>query len=302
MWRSVVINQASKLSLWKQQLYIQQKENYLVPLEDVAVILIEAKEVTITAPLLSAIAEYGITLLTCDQQFLPCGQWLPFSQYHRSLKILNLQLKMSEPLKKQLWQKIVQQKIKNQAWILDYSGHDIAAHRLNKLANEVKSGDKELAESQAASIYFKVLFKEGFNRKNEHPVNAYLNYGYTILRSAVARSLTQYGFLSIIGIHHRSELNAFNLADDFIEPFRQLVDLAVYHKMIAEEINLSLSVQDRHELVKLLNYDIRINNKNYNVLAAIDKTIQSFQASMIHKDSSLLKLPEMVCLKEHAYE
>lgn len=302
VWRSVVINQPAKLSLWKQQLLIRQEEDYSVPLEDIAVIIIEAREVVITAPLLSALAKYGITLLTCDEQFLPCGQWLSFAQYHRSLKILNLQLNMSEPFKKQLWQKIVQQKIKNQAWILDYSGHDIAAKRLNKLAQEVKSGDKGLSESQAAAIYFRVLFDKGFNRKSKHPINTYLNYGYTILRSAVARSLTQYGFLPIMGIHHRNELNTFNLADDFIEPFRQIVDLNVYTRIGYQEINPELSTKDKQDLIKLLNYEIRINSRSYNVLAAIDKTIQSFQAALINKAPTLLMLPEIILLKEHQYE
>lgn len=87
-WRSIYISQPAKLSLQQQQLLIQQESGITIPLEDIAVIVVESREVVITAPLLSALAEQGITLLTCNQQFLPCGQWLPFAQYHRSLKIL----------------------------------------------------------------------------------------------------------------------------------------------------------------------------------------------------------------------
>ena len=110
-WRSLLIRDGGKLSLQRQQILIQQNsKNYTVPLEDIAVIVIESPETLITAPLLSALAKNGITLLTCDEQFLPCGQWLPYSQYHRQLKTLKLQLNASEPQKKQLWQAIVRQK------------------------------------------------------------------------------------------------------------------------------------------------------------------------------------------------
>ena len=117
-WRSLLIQNSGKLSLHREQMLIRQNgESYTVPLEDIAVIVVEHRETLITAPLLSALAEYGTTLLTCDEQFLPCGQWLPYSQYHRQLKTLKLQLNISEPLKKQLWQHIVRRKILNQAFV-----------------------------------------------------------------------------------------------------------------------------------------------------------------------------------------
>ena len=118
-WRSIVISKPARLSLQHQHMVIRQDEDIPVPLEDIAVVVVDAKEVVLTVPLLSALAQYGVTLLTCDEQFLPCGQWLPFAQYHRCLKILKLQMNMTAPQKKQLWQQIVRQKIRNQAWVLD---------------------------------------------------------------------------------------------------------------------------------------------------------------------------------------
>lgn len=130
-WRSLLIQNGGKLSLQRRQLLIQQNgESHTIPLEDIAIIIIENRETLITAPLLSALAEHGTTLLTCDEQFLPCGQWLPYAQYHRQLKILKLQLNISEPLKKQLWQHIVRQKILNQAFVANETGNDLAAKRL----------------------------------------------------------------------------------------------------------------------------------------------------------------------------
>lgn len=300
-WRSIYISQPAKLSLQQQQLLIQQESGITIPLEDIAVIVVESREVVITAPLLSALAEQGITLLTCNQQFLPCGQWLPFAQYHRSLKILRQQINMSEPLKKQLWQKIVQQKIRNQAWVLNETGHDIAACRLHALADEVKSGDKHHAESQAAALYFRVLFGDLFTRQQENHINAQLNYGYTIIRSAIARSLVQYGLLPTLGIHHHNELNAFNLADDMIEPYRPLVDLAVWEqtKQNADGI---LNSRTKQQLIALLHHQIQLEQKTYSVLSCIDRHTQSLQIAISEQNSKRLQQPQLLPLKEQSYE
>ena len=123
-WRTVIIQNGGKISLKNNQLLIQQQqEKITVPLEDIAVILIENRETIITTPLLSALAKQGITLITCDEQHLPCGQWLPFNQFFRPLKILKLQLNISLPLKKKLWSRIVKQKILNQAFVLQQLNH-----------------------------------------------------------------------------------------------------------------------------------------------------------------------------------
>lgn len=301
-WRSLLISRPAKLSLQQQHLLIQQEESIPVPLEDIAVIVVESREVVITTPLLSACAQNGITLLTCDEQFLPCGQWLPFAQYHRSLKILRQQMNMTQPQKKQLWQQIVKQKIRNQAWMLDYSGHDIASDRLNALADEVKSGDKGYAEGQAAALYFPLLFGDAFTRSSESGINACLNYGYSIIRSAVARALVQYGFLPALGLHHRSELNPFNLADDFIEPYRPIVDLLAYEHLSSGSLKDTLTPEFKRKLIELLCHQILLDKQKYSVLAAIDRTIQSFQTALSENNPKLLKLPQMLPLKVHAYE
>ncbi|MDO4434335.1 MAG: type II CRISPR-associated endonuclease Cas1 [Alysiella sp.] len=299
-WRSIVISKPARLSLQNRHLLIKQEDEITVPLEDIAVMVIEAREVVLTAPLLSALAQNGITLLTCDEQFLPCGQWLPFAQYHRCLKILKLQINQSLPQKKQLWQQIVKQKIRNQAWLLDYSGHDIAASRLKVLADGVKSGDKTFHESQAAALYFPLLFGDGFTRGQENSANGCLNYGYSITRSAIARALVQYGFHPALGVHHCSELNAFNLADDLIEPYRILVDLFVFeHKNRLPE---DLDTAWKSRLVALLHHQIKLDGKTYSVLAAIDRTVQSLQVALTQSDAALLKLPEMLPLKVQGYE
>ncbi|MDY4279586.1 MAG: type II CRISPR-associated endonuclease Cas1 [[Pasteurella] mairii] len=302
-WRSILISHGGKLSLQRQQMLIQQDENeFTVPLEDIAIIVIESRETVITVPLFSALAQYGITLLTCDEQFLPCGQWLPFAQYHRQLKTLKLQLEMSQPQKKQLWQVIIQQKIRNQAFVLTQSYHVKEAKMLYAMANQVKSGDKDNVEAQAALLYFQTAFGKDFRRWQENRINAHLNYAYTVLRSAVARALVQYGWLPTLGLFHHNEQNPFNLADDFIEPFRPLVDLMVWRLWQEGKLEDGLTPATKQQLIRLLHYQISINQQTFSVLAIIDRTISSFQIALISRNAQQLKLPEMLPLEEHGYE
>lgn len=302
-WRSILISNGGKLSLQRKQMLIQQENaEFTVPLEDIAIIVVESRETVITVPLLSALALNGITLLCCDEQFLPCGQWLPFNQYHRQLKTLKLQLDASQPLKKQLWQKIVQQKITNQAFVLNHLHDSTKAKRLKKMVRQVKSGDPQNLEGQAALIYFPTLFGNAFHRDDENHINAHLNYAYTVLRSAVARSITLYGWLPQLGLFHRSEQNPFNLADDFIEPFRPLVDLLVWELLQQDKLETGLTPHNKQRLIKILHHQIQFQQETFSVLAAIDRTIASLQACFTAKDANLLKLPEMLPLKEHQYE
>lgn len=303
-WRSILISKGGKLSLQQQQMLIQQEGNeFTIPLEDIAIVVVESRETVITFPLLSAFGLHGITLLSCDEQFLPCGQWLPFNQYYRQLKTLKLQLEISQPLKKQLWQRIVQQKVRNQAKVLALCGFKEKSDRLYTLANRVKSGDKENIEAQSAVVYFEALFGSEFRRKDEECViNAHLNYAYTVMRSAVARNLVLYGWLPQLGLFHHNELNAFNLADDFIEPFRPLVDLLVWNLFNKNQLSTSLTPNTKQQLIKLLHYQVLFKQEKVSVLTAMDKAISSFQAALSQKKAEILYLPEIGTLMEQEYE
>ncbi|HGG9501159.1 TPA: type II CRISPR-associated endonuclease Cas1, partial [Neisseria meningitidis] len=206
------------------------------------------------------------------------------------------------PLKKQFWQHIVRQKILNQAFIADETGNDLAAKRLRTLASEVRSGDTGNREAQAAALYFQALFGEKFTRNDNNAVNAALNYTYAVLRAAVARTLTLYGWLPALGLFHRSELNPFNLADDFIEPLRPLADLTVIHLYEQGRLKAELTPGIKQHLIKTLHYQISIERQHFSTLAAIDKMVSSFQAGVTDKNAKQLKLPEILPLKEYRYE
>ena len=207
------------------------------------------------------------------------------------------------PLKKQLWQRIVQQKIRNQAKVLSLCQHQEKSERLLRLANLVKSGDKDNLEAQSAVIYFSGLFGTHFRRKEEdNAINIHLNYAYSVMRSAVARSLVLYGWLPQLGLFHHSELNAFNLADDFIEPFRPLVDLLVWNLLEKGLLTTNLSPISKQQLIKILHHQLCFNQEKVSVLTAIDKAIASLQIALIQKNAALLQLPEIDTLQEYQYE
>lgn len=297
-WRSLIISHPSKLSLKNNQLCIEQGEIWSVPLEDISAIVIESKQVLITESLLSKLCENNTVVYFCDSKHIPNGYLLPYYQHSRQLKVLKEQILLSEPFKKRCWQRIIKQKVINQAYVLRCIGKFDIEKRLLKMLSNIDSGDTKNIEGQVAKIYFKELFERGFNRNFDNIYNACLDYGYTILRGAIARSIAQYGYIPSLGIHHKSELNNYNLADDFIEPFRPIVDL-----WTRQNINLKdeFRTKIRNELVDLLNYDVIIDGKRNCVLNAINIMLSSFTTSIQSKDYEKLLVPIIVPLERHTY-
>ena len=176
---------------------------------------------------------------------------------------------------------------------------ELMAEHLENLAQKVKSGDTENKEAIAAKGYFPTLFGKNFNREYDNIYNNCLNYGYSIIRGAIARSIVSYGYMPAIGIHHKSELNNYNLADDFIEPFRPIVDLWVKTNI---QDNTEFDKYIRAELVNLLNADIFIQGKLQSVNNAINVMIASYTTAINANDYKKLELPEIIPIRIHSYE
>lgn len=297
-WRSVFVSQPARLKCKNRQLQIEQAgEVVCVPLEDVGAIVVESQQVNMTTSLLASFAQTHIAVFVCDDKHMPCGVMQPFHQHSRQRKVLSSQLMASKPFLKRCWQLIVQQKIYNQAECLRLCGKDSYVG-VKALAGEVLSDDSTGRESYAARLYFSSLFPN-FLRREERAQTAALDYGYAILRGVIARSLASYGLQPALGVHHCSELNAFNLADDLIEPFRPLVDLWVATNYLeAEEFTLQM----RQELVALLHYDIKIDGRRQTVLRAIEIATGQLAAAFVEKQAAKLVLPELIGLNEHSYE
>ena len=298
-WRSVIITQPTKLSVKNRQLKITQDEEYSIPMEDISSIVLETPQINISSKVMSLMAENKIVMYSCDDKHIPNGIFIPFAPHSRQLKTLKNQLECSESFNKRCWQKIVIKKVLNQSRVLKLSEKNLMGEHLENIAKKVNSGDTTNMEAIAAKGYFSTLYGKGFNRNYDNIYNAALNYGYSIIRGAIARTIVSYGYMPSIGIHHKSELNNYNLADDFIEPFRPIVDLWVKLN-INEEIEFDKYV--RANLVNLLNVNVRIQGKLQSVNNAINIMIASYTTAINQKDYKKLELPEVLPLEIHCYE
>lgn len=291
--RTLVFSNPMNLSLKNQQLVIVYKdtpdEKITVPIEDVGVVVLEHQQISITLPLVNALTDNNVQLVICNDKGLPHSMLLNLDTNVTQGQTLRNQMNAGEVLKKQLWKQIVEAKIHNQANLLDKVGCD--GNILRPFYSNVKSGDTDNREGIAARIYFQELYGSEFVRDRDLPgINALLNYGYTILRAAVARSLVSSGLFPAIGIFHHNRSNAFPLADDIMEPYRPYVDEIVYDLAIKGELNLTKDT--KAYLISVLYADTQFDKVVRPLSVGLSLTTSSL-AKCYSKDETKLKLPVM---------
>lgn len=227
-----------------------------VPLDDIAALIISGG-VQLTNSVLQALTDRGALVVLTDDRYQPSALMMPYFQHHRTVDILNLQVRAPKPLQKRMWARIVKEKILNQrALLLELSGPDHVCDRLQHLASTVRSGDPDNKEAQAAILYWPTLFGHGFNRDRELPgLNGFLNYTYAILRASTARAIVAVGLHPALGLFHRNRKNAFCLVDDLMEPFRIVADGWVRRICDGLPREAELTPQIKRELVKVLYQD-----------------------------------------------
>lgn len=230
--RTLVFSNPAQLTMKNGQLVISLKElpdeKRTVPIEDIGVVLIDNPMVSITIPLLNALADNNVAVIVCNQKGMPNAMLQNLETNNFQNEVLRNQLAVGEVLKKQLWKQVVESKIKNQSLLLQKKGH--RGEVLKSYYTNVKSGDSDNREGIAARIYWNELFGKDFVRDRNLPgVNVLLNYGYSVLRAATARALMSSGLFPALGLFHHHRSNAFPLADDMMEPYRPFVDEIVYN-------------------------------------------------------------------------
>ncbi len=240
--RALFFTTPVKLSLRDGQLVFCVREapgeKRTVPVEDIGYVVLEHPMIDITLPLLGALAENNVAVIFCNDQHMPCSMLMNLESNSTQGETFRAQLEASEPLKKNLWKQTVEAKIRNQARLLGSLGLD--GDRLKPLYMNVKSGDTDNREGVAAKLYWSMLLGGDFVREREGaPPNNLLNYGYTILRAAVARALMGSGLLPALGIFHRNRYNTFPLADDIMEAYRPFVDRIVWQLHFSGEAELT---------------------------------------------------------------
>ena len=266
-----------------------------LPIEDLGVVVLDHKQITLTHGLIEKLLENNTALITCDSSRMPVGLMLPLCGNSTQSEKFSAQIQASDPLKKQLWQQTIKAKIKNQADVLG-NYRSCKTKNMFYWANEVRSGDPDNYEARAAAYYWKEAFPQipNFTRGREgDPPNNLLNYGYAILRAVVARSLVSSGLLPTLGIHHHNRYNAYCLADDIMEPYRPFVDALVFSIVDKKEEINELSQQIKVQLLQIPTIDVMINKKKSPLMVAVSQTTSSLTQCFEGKLRKI-KYPEFI--------
>ena len=263
-------------------IYCKEEQLGKIPLSDIAVLLLSAQSISLSKPVLNALTEYGAITIFCGKNYLPISVVLPVDSHYLHASIIKHQINASLPLKKNIWKSIVESKINNQGKVLEICGLFENAPLVYKIGKMVRSGDPENREAYAARIYWKSLFGKEFIRdKNGEGINGLLNYGYAVVRAAMARAICGAGLLPALGIHHNNEQNAFCLADDLFEPFRPLVDFQVHS--LSEDGIQDVTIEAKKKLARILWIKVRTNEVFSPLYQSFNYYADSFVASLRSK-------------------
>jgi CRISPR-associated protein Cas1 len=254
---------------------VESNELKEAPIEDIGIVILDHPQITLTQALLAKLMANNTVVMSCDSTHHPIGLLLPVEGHTLQSQKQKAQVEASQPLKKQLWQQTITAKIRNQAAVIERQSAPYGY--LERLSREVKSGDSENAEGQAAAYYWKRVFPGLPDFKRDRygfPPNHLLNYGYAILRATVARSIVASGLLPSLGLHHRNQYNAFCLADDIMEPYRPYVDLTVC-SLIRNFIPAEIDRSTKQILLGIPAMDVIMDGQKSPLMNAVNRTTAS---------------------------
>lgn len=274
--RTLFFGNKTAITTKLEQLVVKtEKRETTIPIEDIGFVVIEHPETYISIPTLNKLSQNNVAVIICDAKHMPSSMLLNLNGHYLQQELFKNQINTSEPLKKQLWQQIIKIKIKHQAEHL--KSRDKPFKVLDFYVIKTMSGDTTNREGAAAGFYWKNLFDFDFTRERhgDYP-NLFLNYGYIILRAAVARALTGSGLLCTLGIHHHNKYNAFCLADDIMEPYRPLVDAKVM-EIIQAFPERELTVEIKADLLSVLTQTVYFEDKKSPLMVALSRTASSLQ-------------------------
>ena len=279
--KTILIENKSAITTKNLQLVIKSEiRESTIPIEDIGFLVLDHPEIYLSLPTMNLLVENNTSIIICSNNHLPNGMFLNLNSHHIQQEIFKNQIEASVPLKKQLWQQTIIEKINNQGQLLERITKN--KNTFDFLASKVLSGDTSNMEGVAAQFYWKNFpfpnhLNVGIKRESygDYP-NNFLNYGYAILRAATARALSGSGLLNTLGIHHKSKYNAFALADDIMEPFRPVVDEKVFEIMLKydeQELNTVL----KSELLQILTRTVYFKDEKSPLMVGLQKTASSLQ-------------------------
>jgi CRISPR-associated protein Cas1 len=275
--RTLFFSNPCRLSVKDKQLVAQiteSGETKTAPVEDLGMIVLENQQISVSMPLLGELINNNVAVVFCNGAHYPSSMLLNLDGHHMQQEFFSRQIEATAPLKKNLWKQTIEAKIRNQAMALKKLSKDFK--NVNNYVDKVKSGDPDNFEGAAARTYWPLLFGENFTREQHgDPPNNLLNYGYAILRAAVARALAGSGLLATLGIHHHNRYNAFCLADDIMEPYRPYVDLMVWEICSANRNIDELTTELKLKLLEVLTTDIKLGNQTRPLMVGLSYTTAS---------------------------
>ena len=283
-WRIIVISKRAKLDLQLGYMVVRSDEVTKIVLSEISTVLIESTAVSLTTSLIAELAKRKIKVIFCDEKRNPSCELVNYYGSHDTSNKIRKQIVWKQNTKEAVWTEIVSEKIRKQKELLEILGKE-ESKLLASYLTEIEWGDKTNREGHAAKVYFNALFGMNFTRTEGCNINAALNYGYSIILSAFTREITANGYLTQLGIFHDNMFNQFNLASDFMEPFRVLIDRKV-KQMNLEEFDHDEKLQ----LVDVLNQEVQINGRKQYVNNAIKIYCRSVLDALNEDDSSLIQV------------
>lgn len=282
-WRTVVISQNAKLDYQIGYLVVRGRETVKVHLDEIGILIIESTAVSLTAYLLSELTKRKIKVIFCDEKRNPSSELVSYYGSHDTSAKIKKQMEWSKQSKEEVWTAIVTEKISKQASLLkDLNKSE--ANLLLQYIKEIEIGDKTNREGHSAKVYFNALFGKSFTRTEENSINAALNYGYSLILSAVAREVVANGYITQIGIFHDNMFNQFNLASDIMEPLRPIVDRRV--EMFGFD---KFEKEEKYAMLEILQCEVMISGKKEFLLNAIKVYVRSVFDAINEKDISLIR-------------
>lgn len=288
-WRVVVIESQSKLDYKMGYLVVRSLDTKRILLDEIAVLMIGNPAVSLTGILMEELIVRKVKVIFCDTKRNPIAELIPHHGSHDSSAKIRVQITWEQTTKDNIWRDIVSEKIRKQADFLQEIGHEEQAMMLTEYTGQIELADATNREGHAAKVYFNALFGMDFTRSADTPINAALNYGYSIVLSAFNREVCANGYLTQLGIFHNNMFNHFNLSCDLMEPFRVLVDRMVYRMQPIE-----FGKDEKHEMWKLLDQKVEIDGQDQFVMNAIKIYTKSVLDAINEGDSSEMKFYNMI--------
>lgn len=254
-WRTVIISNQCKLDYKMGYLVVRSSETKRILVDEISVLVVENPTVSLTGCLLEVLTEKKVKVIFCDSKRNPCAELIPHHGSHDSSAKIRTQMGWTDDIKSMIWREIISEKIRKQAEFLYERNRENEAKLLESYIGQVELLDATNREGHAAKVYFNALFGKEFTRSADNSINAALNYGYSIILSAFTREISANGYLTQLGIFHSNMFNHFNLASDFMEPFRIIVD-----RFVVDLMPSKFEMDEKHELWKISSLQVHIDD------------------------------------------